>query len=175
MYSELVTVKFGVPVILLLPLFATTFGVRAGVHWLVSHGLSSARPWNSWGASAAAGMGAVFVCTGLTHFLEPKRSGFEAIVPEFIPNPSLAVTLSGVAELALAAGLLTPRTRRVTALASVAFLVAVFPANVIAAAGVDHPDAPNTPRLPRTLLQLVFIGFVAAPLFDRAAKRLSQR
>ncbi|MGW7114356.1 DoxX family protein, partial [Streptomyces xanthophaeus] len=37
---------------------------------------------------------------------------------------------SGVAELALAAGVAHPRTRRVAALAAAAFFVGVFPANV---------------------------------------------
>lgn len=150
--------------ILLLPLIMTTLVVRAGAGWLARRGVRVAGLWASWRAAAAAGMAVVYVCTGITHFTEPQRSGFEAIVPPVIPEPGLAVTISGLAEFALAVGLVLPRTRRWAALASAIFLIIVFPANVIAASGVDHPAAPTTSLAPRTLLQLVFIGFSLAPL-----------
>src|SRR5699024_3341005 len=146
-----------------------TLVVRWGAASLVHRGRKWATPWASWNSAAAAGMATVFVCTGVTHFVEPQRSGLEAIIPDFVPQPALAVTLSGVAELVLAVALVVPRTRRVAALAAVLFLLAVFPANVIAAAGVSHPAAPTTPLVPRALLQLVFIGFAAAPLLRRPA------
>lgn len=152
---------------LLIPLLATTLIVRLGAAFLTRRGFGPARHWASWRAAAAAGMAAVYVSTGITRFLEPQRSGLVAIVPDFVPEPALVVTLSGLAEFVLAAGLLVPRTRRWAALASVVFLVAVFPANVVAAAGVDHPAAPTTPLVPRALLQVVFIGFSAAPLIRR--------
>lgn len=155
---------------LLIPLLATTLAVRFGATWLVSHGRPWAKPWASWSAAAAAGMAVVFVCTGITHFMEPQRSGLEAIMPAFVPNPTLMVTMSGLAEFVLAVGLLIPRTRRWVGLAAAIFLLAVFPANIIAASEVGHPAAPTTPLLPRTLLQLAFIGFSAAPLFNKASK-----
>ena len=37
-------------------------------------------------------------------------------------------------------------------------LVAVFPANVVAARGVPEPSAPNTPLVRRTLLQLLLLA-----------------
>lgn len=152
---------------LLIPLLTTIFVVRLGAAWLVSRGGPWAEPWASWSAAAAAGMAVVFICTGITHFVEPKRSGLEAIMPAFVPYPALMVTLSGLAEFVLAAGLLIPRTRRWAGLASAIFLIAVFPANIIAANEVNHPAAPTTPLLPRALLQLAFIGFSAAPLFSK--------
>lgn len=156
--------------ILLIPLLATTFVVRLGAAWLVSRGKTWGRPWASWSAAAAAGMAVVFICTGITHFVEPKRSGLEAIMPTFVPDPALMVALSGLVEFVLAAGLLVPRTRRWAGLASAIFLVAVFPANIIAANEVNHLAAPTTPLLPRALLQLAFIGFSAAPIFGKAPK-----
>lgn len=157
---------------LLIPLILTTFLVRFGTAWLVSRGRLWANPWSSWPAAAAVGMAVVFIFTCTTHFVEPQRSGLEAIVPAFVPNPALMVTLSGVAEFVLAVGLVLPRTRRWAALAAVIFLIAVFPANVIAAGQVSHPAAPTTPLLPRTLLQLVFIGFSSALLFRKSAASL---
>lgn len=150
--------------ILLLPLIATTLAVRIGAGWLARRGVRASDAWASWGAAAAAGMAVVYVCTGITHFVGPQRSGLEAIVPAFVPQPALVVAVSGLVEFVLAAGLLIPRTRRWAALASVIFLIILFPANVVAAGGVDHPAAPTTPLVPRALLQLVFLGFSAAPL-----------
>ncbi|MYS73323.1 hypothetical protein GTY88_23325, partial [Streptomyces sp. SID5926] len=50
---------------------------------------------------------------------------------------------SGVAELALAAGLAVPRTRRAAALSAAAFFVGVFPANVKMAWDWRHRPAPQ--------------------------------
>lgn len=155
--------------ILLVPLIATALTVRVGAGWLAGRGIRTANQWASWRAAAASGMAAVYVCTGVTHFVEPQRSGLEATIPPVIPEPGVVVAISGVAEFALAAGLIIPRTRRWAALASAIFLILVFPANVIAAGGVDHPAAPTTPLLPRALLQLVFLGFSLTPLLGRAS------
>jgi len=89
-------------------------------------------------------MGAVPLCTGATHFIEPQRSGLEAIVPAIIPRPDLVITLSGLAEFILAVGLFLPRTRRWAAIGAVLMLLALFPANIVAAAGAIHPAAPST-------------------------------
>jgi uncharacterized membrane protein len=62
------------------------------------------------------------------HFVRPQL--FESIVPRALSHRRQLVHLSGVAEIACAAGLLVPRTRRVAGLASAVLLVGVFPANV---------------------------------------------
>lgn len=160
--------------ILLVPLLTTALCVRMGAGWLAGRGHRTVEAWASWRAAAAAGMAVVFVCTGITHFVEPQRSGLEAIVPTVVPTPGLAVTFSGLIEFALAAGLIIPRTRRWAALTSMIFLIIVFPANVIAVEGVDHPAAPATPLIPRTILQLVFLGFSAAPLLARSSEKTKQ-
>ncbi|WP_030044186.1 DoxX family protein, partial [Streptomyces resistomycificus] len=79
---------------------------------------------------------------GVAHFATPRQ--FDATVPRSLPGTPRAWTYaSGVAELALAAGLAAPRTRRVAALASAAFFVGVFPANVKMAVDWRHRPAPQ--------------------------------
>lgn len=161
--------------VLLIPLLLTTLAVRAGAGWLASRGRRVARHWATWPAAMASGMGVVFVCTAVTHFIEPQRSGLIAIVPGFVPFPAAAVTLTGIAEIVLAIALLTPRTRRWAGIVSVLLLLALFPANVVAAAGVDHPAAPSTPLPLRTALQLVFIGFSIAAIGSNRVKPTVER
>ena len=154
--------------ILLLPLILSTLSIRFVAERLSRRGVERASAWASWPAAAAAGMGVVFLCTGPAHFLEPARSGLVAIVPSVMPRPDLIITASGLIELTLAVGLIVPRTRRPAAVASILLLLVLLPANVVAAAGVDHPAAPSTPLIPRLLLQSVFLAFAAAPLVTRA-------
>jgi uncharacterized membrane protein len=80
---------------------------------------------------------------GAAHFARPRN--FDAIVPRALPGPARAWTYaSGAAELALAAGVALPRTRRRAALVTAAFFVGVFPANVKMA--VDWRDRPGPLR-----------------------------
>lgn len=66
---------------------------------------------------------------GVTHFLAPGF--YDRMIPEALPGSARAWTLgSGVAELAVAASVAHPRTRRRGALLAALLLVAVFPANV---------------------------------------------
>ncbi|MCY0919144.1 hypothetical protein OS965_13270 [Streptomyces sp. H27-G5] len=65
----------------------------------------------------------------VAHAVAPKQ--FDATVPRSLPgSPRQWTYASGVVELALAAGVAHPRTRRVAAMATAAFFVGVFPANV---------------------------------------------
>ncbi len=66
--------------------------------------------------------------SGLLHFVATRR--YEAIVPRRLPAPRGLVYASGALELACAAGLTYPPTRRPAGLASLALLIAVYPANV---------------------------------------------
>lgn len=76
---------------------------------------------------------------GVAHFAAPRQ--FDAIVPRALPgSPRTWTYVSGAAELALAAGLALPRTRRTAALAATGFFAAVFPANVKMA--LDWRDRP---------------------------------
>ena len=64
-----------------------------------------------------------------THFAAPRP--YDMIVPRSLPGaPRRWTYLSGAAELATAAALATPRTRRWGGLAAAALFAGVFPANV---------------------------------------------
>jgi len=80
---------------------------------------------------ARLGLGAFMSLAGTSH-LTFAREDFQAQVPDWFPLDKDAVVLaSGVAELALGAGLLAlPRRRAAVATALAAFYAAVFPGNI---------------------------------------------
>ncbi|WP_299335731.1 DoxX family protein [Haloplanus sp.] len=73
-------------------------------------------------------MGLLYVVAGVLHFVVPEP--YVRIVPPMFPAPLALVYLSGIAEIAVGIGVLVPSTRRYAAWATIALLVAVFPANV---------------------------------------------
>jgi uncharacterized membrane protein len=75
-----------------------------------------------------AGLIAILGGSGVLHFVAPR--GYEKIVPPRLGDPASLVRQSGAAELACAAMLAMPNTRRLGGWASAALFVAVFPANV---------------------------------------------
>ncbi len=80
--------------------------------------------------------GAIFAGAGIAHFAKPDF--FEAIVPDWFPDATLANRASGVAEFACGLGMFHPRTRKLSALGLFALTIAVFPANVdMAVNGVE--------------------------------------
>lgn len=74
------------------------------------------------------GLAALFVLSGAVHLARPEF--YEPIMPRFVPAPREVIFVSGVAELACAAGLLNPQTRSAAGWASVALLLGVYPANI---------------------------------------------
>ncbi len=86
------------------------------------------RPFTSAQAPAYR-LSALLLGAGTTHFLLPKP--YDSIVPAELPGSARFYTnASGVAELAVGALLLVPRTRRIGGLAVAALFASVFPANV---------------------------------------------
>jgi uncharacterized membrane protein len=74
-------------------------------------------------------LAALLLGSGVLHFAVPKP--YDAIVPAELPGSQRFYTYaSGVAELASGALLLSPRTRKLGALAAVAVFVGVLPANL---------------------------------------------
>ncbi|GAB3300122.1 DoxX family protein [Parasphingorhabdus pacifica] len=66
---------------------------------------------------------------GIAHFARPSL--FQPLIPHRVPGSARAwVLASGGAELACAAAVAHPRTRRAGATASAALFVAVFPGNI---------------------------------------------
>ena len=73
-------------------------------------------------------MGPMYVVAGVLHFVVPEL--YVQIVPPRLPAALALVYLSGFAEVVVGVGVLIPRTRRYAAWATIALLVAVFPADV---------------------------------------------
>ncbi len=114
---------------------------------------------------STTGLAVMFGVMGVLHFVKPEP--FERIVPHRLPRKKELVYASGVAELACAAGLLHPRTRRTAGLLSAGLLAAVFPANVQMALDVNRKGSPRAKA----------IGFARLPLqipLIRAALKASR-
>jgi uncharacterized membrane protein len=116
---------------------------------------------DTWAAATAIGLAAMFVLTGVAHFVQPRRDGLIAIVPPRLPAPGLLVTITGILELLGAVGLLIPQTRVAAAACLFVLMLAMFPANVHAAGVRRSEHAPTTPLVPRTLLQVLFLAGAA--------------
>jgi uncharacterized membrane protein len=70
----------------------------------------------------------LFFLTGILHFGKPQV--FIKIMPDYIPFHAAMVYISGVAEIAGAAGILIDSTQHVAGWGLIALLFAVFPANI---------------------------------------------
>ncbi|GCD91858.1 DoxX family protein [Nocardioides sp. LS1] len=77
------------------------------------------------GTQVLAGL---FAVSGVVHLVKPEV--YEPLMPSWVPAHREVILGSGVAELACAAGLVVPQTRRVAGVASAALLVGVYPGNV---------------------------------------------
>jgi uncharacterized membrane protein len=86
----------------------------------------------------ALGLAALLGGSGVIHLVRPRV--YAALIPRRLGPPGPWVLASGVAELACAAALCVPATRRAGGLASAALLVAVLPGNVTMAVR-SRPDA----------------------------------
>lgn len=69
-----------------------------------------------------------YIVAGILHFVVPEL--YVQIVPPVFPAALALVYLSGLAEIVVGIGLLIPRTRQYAAWATIALLVAIFPANI---------------------------------------------
>ncbi|MUM19574.1 hypothetical protein FZI91_21040 [Mycobacterium sp. CBMA271] len=113
-------------------------------------------PVDSWPASVAVGLAAMFALTGVAHFVPKMRDAMIAIVPPRLPAPGLLVALTGVFEILGAVGVLIPSTRVLAAACLGMLLIVMFPANVYAASQRSNPL--STPLGWRTAEQLLFLA-----------------
>ncbi|RIX28991.1 hypothetical protein D1781_15010 [Amnibacterium setariae] len=117
---------------------------------------------------ALSGMGAL-------HFAPRSARTMAAIVPPRLRDRPLSaerlVQLTGVCELAGAAGLVLPRTRPAAAVALIAFYVAVFPANAYAARHPERFGPVAVPFWPRLAGQ---VGIAALTAFAATGGRVSR-
>jgi uncharacterized membrane protein len=115
-----------------------------------------------WTTALRGGLAAMFALTGTTHFVV-LRDDLVAMVPPALPAPGLLVTLTGILELAGAAGLLWRPTAHRSAAGLAGLMVAMFPANVHAAlSGNGLNGEEPTPLGLRTVVQIVFIAAALA-------------
>jgi uncharacterized membrane protein len=144
----------------------TPFIVLAGSFLLFrALGALAIPSFRSWVMSLRWALAVMFLLTASAHFGE-RRPDLVRMVPPSFPHPELIVTLTGVAEILGAVGLLLPRTAPWAATGLALLLVAMFPANVHAArAGLTIGRVPVTPIVPRAVLQVVFLAAVLAAGF----------
>ena len=113
---------------------------------------------DSWVKAIAVGLAAMFVLTGVAHFVPPLRDNLIAIVPPQLPAPGLLVSITGVLEFLGAVGLLVPVTRVAAAVCLLLLMLAMFPANIYAAR-MPNPPKSMTTRLPlRTAEEIVYLA-----------------
>ena len=123
-------------------------------------GAAGWRALDDWQSATRVGLAIMFVLTGTAHFTR-TRADLVRMVPPQLPGPATLVTLTGIAELAGAAGLLMPSMHRWAAYSLMLLLVALFPANLYAAK-IGHRIAgrPHTRMALRLPLQLLWIGLL---------------
>lgn len=113
---------------------------------------------DSWPEAAAVGLAAMFVMTGIAHFVNPLRRDMIAIVPPRLPAPGVLVTITGVLELVGAVGLLYPPTRIAAAVCLFLLMLLMFPANVYAARMPNPPKSMNSRLDVRTVEEIVYLA-----------------
>jgi uncharacterized membrane protein len=105
----------------------------------------------------------VFAGMGIMHFVPSVVRGMAAMIPPAIRmtgpfRPRHLVYLTGLCEIAGAAGLLVPALHFAAGMALVVFLIAVFPANAYAAEHRERFGRSAMPFWPRYWGQLVLIA-----------------
>jgi uncharacterized membrane protein len=119
----------------------------------------------TWTGALRFAFALMFAFTAATHFVTRTRADLVRMVPPWLPQPALLVTVTGVLEVLGAVGLLVPSLARVAALALMALLIAMFPANVHAARTqqtiAGRPATPLVVRLPLQLFWIAGLGWIA--------------
>lgn len=106
--------------------------------------------------------------SGIAHLT--MTAAIAQIIPPVFPGRPLLVILSGVAELAGAAGLFFRRTERSASLGIALLMIAVFPANIHVAGQTVH--GLYMPAVPvRLLMQLMYILLVLTAGWGRPLLR----
>jgi uncharacterized membrane protein len=112
---------------------------------------------DDWHAATRAGLCVMFLFAGAAHFTAPRQD-LVRMVPPQLPNPAALVTLTGLAELAGAIGLIVPPVARTAAYALILLLIVMLPANLYAAK-IGHTIAgrPHTRLIVRVRLQALWM------------------
>lgn len=100
-----------------------------------------------------------FLLGGLAHFAFTQAE--MRIVPPWIPSPRAVVLVTGLLELAGAAGLLVRRTRAAAAWGLFALTIAVTPANIYMLQQAESfPGVPYLALVLRLPLQVVLLALI---------------
>ena len=133
----------------------------AGILLARGAGAAGFDPFDSWRAATRAGLALMFLFTATSHFIPRTRGDLVRMVPPGLPQPGMLVTLTGIAELAGAVGLLIPSLSRAAALGLIVLLAAMFPANVHAArSGLTIAGSAATRISLRLPLQLLWMALL---------------
>jgi uncharacterized membrane protein len=112
---------------------------------------------DNWPQAVAVGLAAMFVMTGVAHFVPAMRRDMIAIVPPRLPAPGLLVAITGVLELVGAAGLLYPPTRVAAAVCLFVLMLVMFPANVYASRMANPPESMTSRLDMRTAEEIMYL------------------
>ncbi|MEU6270632.1 DoxX family protein [Saccharopolyspora shandongensis] len=139
---------------------------------LLVAGAVGVRGLKPWPVAVRGGLAAMFVATGIAHFVG-MREQLISMVPPALPAPGLLVTITGILELVGAAGLLWHRTAPWAAGGLGLMLIAMFPANVYAALeGIL--TAADDQLVPRTAMQVVFLAATVVVVVHHVRARRSR-
>jgi uncharacterized membrane protein len=106
--------------------------------------------------------------SGTAHLIMP--AAMAQIIPPVFPARTLLVVLSGIAELAGAAGLFFRGTERAVSLCLALLMIAIFPANIYVAGQTVH--GMYMPSIPvRLLMQMLYILMILTAGWGRPVVR----
>jgi uncharacterized membrane protein len=144
-------------------------------------GALGVRRFGTWGAAVAHALALMLLLTASAHFVPagvtamPNHADLERMVPPMIPFPSAMVYLTGLLELAAAAGLVLAGTRRAAGLGLIVLFVLLLPANIHAAlAEVPFHGDKATPLWVRIPEQALYISAAAYAAASATPLRLPQ-
>jgi len=130
-----------IPFFVLVSSFAAFVLIGRWVEWL-----------SPWPIALRLALALMFAITASAHW-GSQRPDLVKMVSDLFPNPELLVTLTGLAEIVGAVGLLLPTTASAAATGLAILMVAMFPANILAAAeGMSIGGSPVTPLVGTTAL-----------------------
>ena len=125
------------------------------------------RYFSDWHFALRAALGAMFLLTASAHWGK-RRADLIRMVPASAGNPGVWITLTGIAEIAIAVALQIRSLAPWVAALAVVMLCCLFPANMKAAR--EHLKILRKPVLnvgPRLLIQLVFIAALISSVWPR--------
>jgi len=116
----------------------------------------------TWQSSLRAALGVMFLLTASAHW-GSRRADLIGMVPRGFGSPSVWVTVTGFAELMIAAGLQIRAIAFLVAIAAAAMLVCIFPANAKATREKLTIGGRPVPSFgARLVIQIVFLAALTA-------------